>query len=228
MVQYRGGLMPLVFIDPDGKPPETGAQPLLVFTDDERSMGLAVDEIVDIVEDRLNIEVSGDRPGVLGSAVIKGRATEVVDVGYYLPQAFADWFGRKEGRSAGQPVRVLLVDDSAFFRNMLTPVLKASGFIVTTVDSGPAALALLEKGARFDVIVTDIEMPEMDGFAFAEALGAEERWKHIPVIALSSYSTAELMERGRAAGFHDYVAKFDREGLVVALRQTKLQLGEAA
>ncbi|HSM19251.1 MAG TPA: hybrid sensor histidine kinase/response regulator, partial [Hyphomicrobiales bacterium] len=228
MVQYRGGLMPLVFIDPDGKPPETGAQPLLVFTDDERSMGLAVDEIVDIVEDRLNIEVSGDRPGVLGSAVIKGRATEVVDVGYYLPQAFADWFGRKEGRSAGQPVRVLLVDDSAFFRNMLTPVLKASGFIVTTVDSGPAALALLEKGARFDVVVTDIEMPEKDGFAFAEALGAEERWKHIPVIALSSYSTAELMERGRAAGFHDYVAKFDREGLVVALRQTKLQLGEAA
>jgi two-component system chemotaxis sensor kinase CheA len=228
MVQYRGGLMPLVFIDPDGKPPETGAQPLVVFTEDERSMGLAVDEIVDIVEDRLNIEVAGDRPGVLGSAVIKGRATEIVDVGYYLPQAFADWFARKEGQSAGRPMRVLLVDDSAFFRNMLAPVLKASGFVVTAVDSGNAALALMEQGATFDVIVTDVEMPEMNGFEFAVAVAAEERWREIPVIALSSYSTAELMERGRAAGFCDYVAKFDREGLIVALRKSKVQLGEAA
>ena len=68
MVQYRGGLMPLVFIDPASKPPEQGTQPLLVFTEDGRSMGLAVDEIVDIIEDFLNIEVSADKPGVLGSA----------------------------------------------------------------------------------------------------------------------------------------------------------------
>ncbi|MDP2621142.1 MAG: chemotaxis protein CheW [Hyphomicrobiales bacterium] len=228
LVQYRGGLMPLVFVDPDGKPPESGVQPLLVFTEDKRSMGLAVDEIVDIVEDRLDIEVAGDRPGVLGSAVIKGRATEVVDVGYYLPQAFADWFARKERGPAGSAIKVLLVDDSAFFRNMLTPVLKASGFLVTAVESGAAALALMDEGVSFDVIVTDIEMPEMDGFEFAEAVGADERWKDIPVIALSSYPTATLVERGREAGLCDYVAKFDREGLIVALRHSNLAMGEAA
>lgn len=228
LVQYRGGLMPLVFIDPDGKPPESGVQPLLVFTEDGRSMGLAVDEIVDIVEDRLNIEVSGDRPGVLGSAVIKGRATEIVDVGYYLPQAFSDWLGRKGRGFASDPIKVLLVDDSAFFRNMLTPVLKAGGFKVTAVESGPAALALMDKGVHFDVIVTDIEMPEMDGFQFAEAVAADERWKEMPVIALSSYPTASLVERGREAGLRDYVAKFDREGLIVALRDSNLAMGEAA
>ena len=228
LVQYRGGLMPLVFIDPDGKPPESGLQPLLVFTEDNRSMGLAVDEIVDIVEDRLNIEVSADQPGVLGSAVIRGRATEIVDVGYYLPQAFADWFARKEHGFEGGEIRVLLVDDSVFFRNMLTPVLKASGFLVTAVESGAAALALMDQGVAFDVIVTDIEMPEMNGFEFAEAVGANERWKDTPVIALSSYPTAALIERGREAGLRDYVAKFDREGLIVALRQSGLVMGEAA
>ena len=228
LVQYRGGLMPLVFIDPEGKPPESGVQPLLVFTEDERSMGLAVDEIIDIVDDGLNIEVAADKPGVLGSAVIKGRATEIVDVGYYLPQAFADWFNRKEFGHDRFERRVLLVDDSAFFRSLLTPVLKASGFSVTAVESGHAALALKEQGAMFDLIVSDIEMPGMSGFEFAETVSADPRWKDVPIIALSSYSSAAAIERGRQAGFHDYVAKFDREGLIMALRQSQLEMGEAA
>ena len=73
-----------------------GTQPLLVFSDGGRSMGLVVDEIVDIVEDKLDIEVGSDRPGVLGSAVIKGQATEILDVGHFLPLAFEDWFRRKD------------------------------------------------------------------------------------------------------------------------------------
>ena len=59
-------------------------------------MGLVVDEIVDIVEERLDIEVASERPGVLGYAVVKGNATEIVDVGHFLPQAFADWFRRRD------------------------------------------------------------------------------------------------------------------------------------
>ena len=97
MVQYRGQLMPLVQIN--GVSVQTqGAQPLLVFSDDGRSMGLVVDEIVDIVEDRLDIEVASDSEGILGSAVIKGQATEIIDVGHFLPLAFEDWFRRKEMR----------------------------------------------------------------------------------------------------------------------------------
>ena len=63
------------------------------------SMGLIVDEIVDIVEQRLNIEVASERPGVLGYAVVKGSATEIIDLGHFLPQAYADWFHRRDARS---------------------------------------------------------------------------------------------------------------------------------
>src|ERR1700687_1075980 len=75
MVQYRDQLMPLVQMT--GVSVQTsGTQPILVFADDGRSMGLVVDEIIDIVEGRLNIEVAGQQDGILGSAVIKGPATE--------------------------------------------------------------------------------------------------------------------------------------------------------
>ena len=63
LVQYRGQLMPLVRVNDDVAIKTEGAQPLLVFSDDGRSMGLVVDEIVDIVEDRLDIEVGSDTPG---------------------------------------------------------------------------------------------------------------------------------------------------------------------
>jgi len=95
MVQYRDQLMPLVQMA-GVSVQSSGAQPILVFADDGRSMGLVVDEIIDIVEERLNIEVAGAEDGILGSAVIKGQATEVIDVGHFLPMAFADWFSRKE------------------------------------------------------------------------------------------------------------------------------------
>ena len=74
--------------------------------------------------------------GRLGSAVIKGQATEIIDVGHFLPLAFEDWFRRKEMRPDARARTLLLVDDSAFFRNMLAPVLKAAGYDVTTVGGG--------------------------------------------------------------------------------------------
>ena len=83
---------------------------------------------------------------MLGSAIIKGQATEIIDVGHFLPLAFEDWFRRKEQPMQRQQRTVLLVDDSPFFRNMLTPVLQAAGYQVTAVASAPEALALLKDG----------------------------------------------------------------------------------
>ena len=227
MVQYRGQLMPLITPSEKVRVKEEGSQPLLVFSDGSRSMALVVDEIVDIVEDRLDIQVASDNPGVLGSAVIKGQATEIVDVGHFLPLAFADWFRRKEQASRARPRSVLLIDDSPFFRNMLVPVLQAAGYEVTACASAPAALQMLKEGLAFDAAVTDIEMPEMDGFSFAETVRADPRTAGLPVIALSSVVSAESVERGRRAGFHDYVAKFDRQGLIAALKE-QTELGRAA
>src|SRR5207253_476791 len=135
MVQYRGQLMPLVLVNEDVRIKDKGVQPLLVFADEGRAMGLIVDEIVDIVEERLRIELASQRPGVLGSAIVKGQATEVVDIAHYLPLAFEDWMDWGGGRTERAPVRVLLIDDAPFFRNMLAPVLKAAGYAVTSAES---------------------------------------------------------------------------------------------
>jgi two-component system chemotaxis sensor kinase CheA len=199
-----------------------------VFSDGHRSMGLVVDEIVDIVEDRLDIQVESNRPGVLGSAVVRGEATEILDVGHFLPLAYADWFRSKDVRVAAKDRTLLLVDDSAFFRNMLAPVLKAAGYEVTAVGSAQEALAMLKKGRRFDALVTDIDMPEMDGFALAEAVRGEQQFGDMPIIALSSHSSPESIERGRRVGFHDYVAKFDRQSLIAALKEQTADIIQAA
>ncbi len=141
MVQYRGHLMPLIGMSEDVRIKGDGAQPLLVFSDGHRSMALIVDEIVDIIEDRLEVEVASSSPGVIGSAIIKGQATEIVDVGHFIPIAFADWFrGAKEGSSESRKPSVLLVDDSPFFLNMLVPVLQAAGYQVTPVAGGREAV----------------------------------------------------------------------------------------
>jgi two-component system chemotaxis sensor kinase CheA len=219
MVQYRGHLMPLVSMSENVRVKGEGAQPLLVFSDGSRSMALVVDEIVDIVDDNLNIQVASDNPGVLGSAVVRGHATEIIDVGHFLPLAFEDWFRRKEHQVQQRAHSVLLVDDSPFFLNMLTPVLQAAGYAVTAVASARDALALLTSDRVFDVVITDIEMPDMDGFEFAEAVRADPRRTDLPIIALSSVISPEAIERGRLVGFHDYVAKFDRQGLIAALKE---------
>ena len=227
MVQYRGQLMPLVSMNESVRVKGEGAQPLLVFSDGARSMALVVDEIVDIVEDRLDIQVGSDNSGVLGSAIIKGQATEIIDVGHFLPLAFEDWFRNKEPSRRARPRSLLLIDDSPFFRNMLTPVLQAAGYEVSAVASALEALAMLKDGRAFDVVITDIEMPEMNGFEFAERLRGDPRTADLPIIALSSVVSAEAVERGRQVGFHDYVAKFDRQGLIAALKE-QTDVGRAA
>ncbi|HEY4918708.1 MAG TPA: chemotaxis protein CheW, partial [Xanthobacteraceae bacterium] len=228
LIQYRGQLMPLIRVHPDVALKTEGTQPLLVFSDGGRSMGLAVDRIVDIVEDRLNVEVPSDTPGVLGSAVIKGQATEIIDVGYYLPQAFEDWLIRTEKKIKAKARTILFVEDSAFFRNMLTPVLRSAGYSVTTVGGGQDALDVLKGGDQVDMIVTDIEMPGMNGYELAQAVRADERTAALPIIALSALTSADAIERGRLAGFHDYVAKFDRPGLLAAIKEQAAVIGEAA
>ncbi|WP_141382253.1 hybrid sensor histidine kinase/response regulator, partial [Bradyrhizobium elkanii] len=227
MVQYREQLMPLVQMA-GVEVQNQGSQPILVFADDGRSMGLVVDEIIDIVEERLNIEVAGSQDGILGSAVIKGQATEVIDVGHFLPMAFADWFSRKEMRPSASAQSVLLVDDSAFFRNMLAPVLKAAGYKVRTAGGAQEGLAALRSGQSFDVVLTDIEMPEMNGFEFAENIRSDHNFNQLPIIALSAMVSPAAIERGRQAGFHDYVAKFDRPGLIAALKEQTAELRRAA
>jgi two-component system, chemotaxis family, sensor kinase CheA len=231
VTQYRGKLMPLVPIDGAGTIGAEGRQPILVFSDQNRSMGLLVDEIVDIVEEALNVELGSERPGLIGSAIVAGKATDLVDAGHYLMQAFDDWFGTVQDVDFGgvdRAKRVLLVDDSPFFRNLLTPLLSVAGYDVSTVESAGRALDLREAGEEFDVIISDIEMPGMNGFEFAETIRSAGSWRDTPMVALSSHATPQDLDRGREVGFTDYIAKFDRDALLTTLSATfSLQRGAA-
>jgi len=230
MVQYRGHLMPLVTISDGYQLKEGGRQPVLVFSDRGRSMGLVVDEIVDIVEETLSVELSSDKRGMLGSSIVAGKATDIVDAGHYLTRAFGDWFAATTPRGAGKArgKRVLLVDDSPFFLNLLTPLLAVAGYEVTTAENGDEALKLCEQGCDFDIIISDIEMPGMDGFAFAETVKKGGRWQDTPLVALSAHTSQEDLDRGRAVGFDDYVPKFDRDALLNTLSETLAAAGGAA
>ncbi|HEY0420213.1 MAG TPA: response regulator, partial [Acetobacteraceae bacterium] len=228
VTQYRGRLMPLVPVS--GSMDNTRAtHAVLVFSNDaggpdrgeDRCMGLVVDEIVDVVEDRLKIELGRTQPGVLGTAVIAGHATDVIDIGHYLTVAFQDWFHGSAGGGGGaarQP-RVLVVEDSGFFRNLLIPSLASAGYEVTAATDAGHALRMRDAGAMFDVVVSDIEMPEIDGNEFVRRLRSGGSWAGLPVIALTSRTQPDDIEAGRDAGFTDHVAKFEREALVSSIRQ---------
>ncbi len=230
VVQYRGQIMPLIQMEGAEGLKEKGRQPVLVFADNDRVMGLVVDEIVDIVEDRVKVELKSKRTGYVGSAVIAGRATDIVDVGHYLTNALNDWFGGEstEAFEDANGSRVLLIDDSPFFRNLLSPLLSVAGYDVTAVESAHNALKLCEDGQDFDVIISDIEMPGMNGFELAEAIKNNTRWSDVPLVALSSFATQKDFARGRAVGFLDYVSKSDRETLLNTLHDTLNEVRGAA
>jgi two-component system, chemotaxis family, sensor kinase CheA len=231
LVQYRGQLMPLLHVEAGNGVKTDGKQPILVFSDGGRSMGLVADEIVDIAEHKLDIEVTGDRPGVLGYAVIKGITTEIIDVGHFLPEAFEGWFRRRDlsaAPSARGTRTILLVDDSAFFRDMLIPLIKASGYQAVAVGSAAEALASLKSETQFDLVVTDLEMPGMDGFALAQAIKQIPSAAAIPVIGLAAMVSRDMVERGRTVGLRHFVAKFDRSGLIAAIKERGADIGRAA
>ena len=232
VTQYRGRLMPLVplsgVIDM-----ERDSHPVLVFSDvdrgagRDRAMGLVVDEIVDVAEDTLRVELYGDRPGLVGTAVIDGRATDVIDTAYWLRQAFQDWFGGSAGNgragSGRTASRVLVVEDTDFFRHLLVPALSAAGYEVTAASDAAQALRMREAGIMFDAIVSDIEMPDMNGLEFIRRVRAEGPWADLPVIALSGHTQPHEIEAGRNAGFTDYVQKFERDALLASLQQCLAQ-----
>ncbi len=231
MVQYRGTLMPLIPFNPSVQVGADGEKPVLVFADKVQSMGIIVDEIVDIIEEHINVQVSSSQQGLLGSAIINGHATDVVDIAHFLNGVNRDWFkdhddtpfdSAENSHSAGKTrKRILLVDDSAFFRNMLTPLLGVAGYDVTALERPADALKLCEDGEVFDAIISDIEMPDMNGFEFAQNVRKEDsKWIKTPMVALSSHATPADIERGTQVGFTNYVAKFDKDTLLNALSQT--------
>ena len=227
LVQYRGALLPIVpareGLDIRARDPRR----VIVFSDGTRSMGLAVEEIRDIVEDRVTVETRAARPGVLGVAIINGKATEVLDTQYYLEQAHADWFGECAGTERASR-SVLVVDASPFFESLIVPALGAEGFRVTCCRSGAEALARLDRGEAYDVVACDVASKAVGGVELARQIRANPERRSLALVALAGRTSATQEQRARAAGFGHYLPKSDRGAILAALREACATLEEAA
>jgi two-component system, chemotaxis family, sensor kinase CheA len=173
-------------------------------------MGILVHEIVDVLEAHLDIDIADDRPGIVGITSFDGRPVEILDAAHYMRAARPNAFSRGHARR----FRILLVDDKIFFRDMLAPIIMAAGYEVVTAASAGEALAMFERGIGFDAVVSDIDMPEMNGYDFARALLQDPRCAKLPVLALDAHASSAVVEAARASGMRGAVGKFDRGGLI--------------
>jgi two-component system chemotaxis response regulator CheY len=115
-------------------------------------------------------------------------------------------------------LHILAVDDSRTIRDMLRMALTSAGFQTSLAEDGMHGLEVL-KGLEPDAIITDINMPRMDGFGFIEAVRAQPDHRATPILVLTTESAPELKARARAAGATGWIVKpFDPEKLVKALR----------
>lgn len=118
-------------------------------------------------------------------------------------------------------LRILAVDDSRTMRDMVRLALTDAGFEVTTADDGVHGLEVLPD-ADPNVIITDINMPRMDGFGFIEAVrgGASPRHQSVPILTLTTESAAELKAKARAAGATGWIVKpFNKDKLVSVIKR---------
>ena len=201
VVQYRGRLMPIVPLGSEIRCAEGQRQPVLVFAENHTAIGLAVDQIVDVVEERVDMQMSSDKQGVIGSAIIKGKATDVVDIAWYLDQSRA---GEIQRRTSSRRRRVLLVDADAFARRMIAPLLAAAGYDVTPTGGMHEVQAIAEAGEKFDALVGDP--------AALDRIRKEGLWADLPALAVTDWP-----DDTPAEGLTVVLPRSDRGALIAAL-----------
>jgi two-component system chemotaxis sensor kinase CheA len=173
---------------------------------------------VDAQEVSLNIDgVTLRQDGIMGSAIINDSTTLLVDVYEIVKALNPQWFETPQVTTdeEGQAATILFAEDSSFFRSQVKGSMEKEGFSVIEAEDGVIAWDLLEKHAdQISIVVTDIEMPNMDGFALTKKIKANPVYSHLPVIALTTLAGEEDISRGKKVGIDDYQIKLDREKLM--------------
>jgi two-component system chemotaxis sensor kinase CheA len=244
IVPHNNNLMPLSYVDPDTQELADDKVTAIILSDDvsDSSMGLIIDDITDILEDYLDLNSTTAREGIMGSLQLNDLTVDILDVAHFLGQNTSDWFATDSHKhqpfvkpGAYNPVpsvthagpvsstehdnqdsrtRLLIVDDSPFFRNMLYPILTSAGYAVTVAEDAVQAIKMHDQGKMFDVVLSDIEMPHMDGYQFVETMRNGSSWKDVPFIALTSHNTPQDIEYGFKKGFNQYIGKFNKDELI--------------
>ncbi len=193
-------------------PNSADAGPLnaLMIEADEATFALAVDEILKIEEIAIKTLA---RPldkiaGVLGAAVLgSGEIVPVLDVSWFPTAAPIDRDDPTPFEVPDAPTSVLVVDDSPSVRHMTSKAVTAAGWTVTTAKDGIEALELLSGPVLPDVILTDVEMPRMDGYELAAAVKGSDELRHIPVVFITSRAGEKHRERAAELGISEYLTK---------------------
>ncbi|MBN2809909.1 MAG: hybrid sensor histidine kinase/response regulator [Deltaproteobacteria bacterium] len=204
---------------------------LVIVGAGNRSLALMVDEVLG--EQEILVKGLGRQlmrvPLIAGATILgSGKVVPIINVNDILESSLGQRPGhlfsaQETGASfpdgtASENEKVhqlLVVDDSITSRMLLQNILEAADYRVTTAVDGLAALSLLQK-ETFDLVVSDVEMPHMDGFLLTEKMRADERLAEIPVVLVTSLGDRQDRERGVAAGASAYIVKseFDQNNLL--------------
>lgn len=197
---------------------------LVIIRDGEEKLGLEVDEIIareEMVVKPLPPHLQRLR---MVSGVTIGERDSIINV-LHVPELI------KQAKEIAEPGRlrtadrddrtttVLVVDDSINTREIEKSILEAYGYTVVTAEDGLDALEKTQ-AASYDLVITDVEMPRMDGFTFTERLRADDRYRHVPVIIVTSREKDEDKRRGIKVGANAYIVKgaFDQSNLIETVR----------
>jgi two-component system chemotaxis sensor kinase CheA len=228
VIKYRGGTLPVFSMDQAtsvGLLDTTGELIVIVFLMAGHEIGLLAKPPVDAIELRAAVDTfTLKQTGISGSVVIGDHTTLIVDIHELIQAVQPDWFAVRgsieiadDAGDVGVP-HLLLVEDSDFFRNQVRKFMADDGYTVDVAEDGLIAWNMLDADPeRFDLVVTDIEMPNMDGFELARRIRQDKRFALMPIVALTSLAGDEDMARGRAVGIDDYQVKLDKERLLQSI-----------
>ncbi len=121
------------------------------------------------------------------------------------------------------PKHILIVDDSKTVRNLVAFIMKKEGFKVTTAENGLDGLERLYSAEKIDLIVSDINMPRMDGFTFIKTVREQDAYRDIPIIVLSTEGQEKDIQAGLSLGANLYMVKPAQPEKL--LRNVKMLLG---
>jgi two-component system chemotaxis sensor kinase CheA len=185
VVQYRDRILPLVplqsVLEPGTPISALQADPaqVIVFNDGERSLGIVVDQILDIAEEVVSVRRPTGRAGLLGSGVVGKQVADFLDLHYVIRTTAEDWF-----RQSGQPercARVLIADASGFSRGLIRGGLDMAGFTVLEAANRDEAIATLERHT-VDIVVAAADLPPNGCASLVEAMRRRPEWGRIPVL----------------------------------------------
>jgi two-component system chemotaxis sensor kinase CheA len=161
------------------------------------------------------------QPGISGSRVIDGKTTLMVDVIGIIETLHPEWFTveRKVQKQPGEAQTIILAEDSKFFRNQIKCTVEDAGYRVIEAEDGMTAWDLLQENAdQISLVVTDLEMPNLDGFGFTRLIKADKKYSHLPVIAVSSLAGKEDIKKAKESGVDEYQIKLDRKKLLDCIK----------